>query len=256
MKKNKDVAGLDEEGFASAQPAPSGAVATRPEGGALMAQGTGRGMEDVDNEDLIIPRAKLLQPLSPELQEYPELRAGMIINSLTKEVLPSEFSPVFYFKSFIRFNPRDKKMPGFDSNFEPGALMWQTRDVNDPRVAEQCTFGPNGEHPLALTTLNFFSLPIPNSGMPVIISFSKTSYKAGKNLLSLAKLRGGDLFSRKYKLSVKQETNDKGTYYVLVVNPAGDCDQDMYKTGEQYFQQFGLKREALKTAPIDDAEVV
>lgn len=211
----------------------------------LAAVSGSRGLEEVGSEDLIIPRVKLLQPLSPELKDHKDLRAGMIINSLTHTELPALFTPIFYWKEWLRFNPRDNKSADFDSNFEPGALMWRTRDANDPRVKE-AEFGPNGEPPKALTTLNFFSV-FDGDAMPVILSFSKTSYKAGKNLLSLAKLRGGDMFSRRYKLGVKEESNAKGDYYVLVVNPAGDCDAATFKTGEDYFNRFGVKKQALNT---------
>lgn len=216
-------------------------LVARTEAGLPVMAAPGRGMEDVDNDDLIIPRVKLMQPLSPELKDCRELRPGMIINSLTKEELPAVFTPIFYWKEWLRFNPRDKDKPGYNSEFEPGALMWRTRDAADERVKE-AEFGPNGEPPLALSTLNFFSV-FEGTGMPVILSFTKTSYKAGKNLLSLAKLRGGDMFSRKYKLTVKEESNAKGDYYVLVVNPAGDCAPEEYKLGEAYFQQFGIKRD-------------
>ncbi|WP_348260365.1 hypothetical protein, partial [Salmonella enterica] len=68
-----------------------------------------RGFESgITQEDLIIPRAKLIQALSPEITEGLGVRPGDIINSLTKEVLPDEFIPVFMFKNFIRFNPRSK----------------------------------------------------------------------------------------------------------------------------------------------------
>jgi len=87
--------------------------------------GPQRGFEEgIEQEDLIIPRAKLIQALSPELSEDLEgIKIGSIINSLTKEALPQKFIPVFVFKNFIRFNPRSKDDPNFSSNFEPGAVI-------------------------------------------------------------------------------------------------------------------------------------
>ena len=249
MAKNKNT-GLDKALPAEANLPPHD-VAVRPAAGLPMVNSDTRGFEEgVDQTDLIIPRVKLMQPLSPELKEYKELRPGMIINSLTKDVLPATFVPIFYFKEWLRFNPRDKDKPGYDSTFAPGALMWRTRDAQDERV-KQADFGPNGELPLAITTLNFFSV-FTDTGMPVILSFSKTGYKAGKNLLSLAKLRGGAMFSRQYKLTVKEESNDKGDYYVMVVSPAGDCDPDTLKMGESYFQQFGMRRQEVKIHTEDE----
>lgn len=210
--------------------------------------------EEVDQSDLIIPRAKLVQPTSEELTDPTfQLRGGAIINSLTKESLSNTFVPVFYYKEYLRFNGRNDSQPGWVEGVTPGALIWRTRDAADPRVKE-CDFGPNGETPLAITTLNFFSL-FEDSPMPVILSFGKTSYKAGKNLLSLAKLRGGAMFSRRYKLSVIPMKNDKGNYFVLKVDPFGDCDQQMFANAESYFNQFAVNRASLKTH-VEDAEIV
>ena len=206
-----------------------------------------RGFEGgVDQEDLIIPRAKLIQALSPELAEGVDgIKIGSIINSLTKEVLAQDFIPIFTFKNFIRFNPRSKDDPNFDSDYEPGAVIWKSVDPFDPRVKEQTKFGPNGEKPVAITFINFFSY-FPGVSMPIIVSFSKTSYKAGKNLLSLAKFCGGDMFSRKYKLVSQMETNDVATYAVLKVKPVGAVTPEEFQLCEKFWNEFSVKVEAIQ----------
>ena len=223
-------------------------------GGAMMLNNDTRGFEEpVDQTDLIIPRAKLVQPTSEEVSDPTfALRAGAMINSLTKEAISPQFVPIFYYKEYLRFNGRKPADPGYVAEVAPGALIWRTRDGNDQRVLAECGFGPDGETPLAITTLNFFCL-FTDSAMPLILSFGKTSYKAGKNLLSLAKLRGGAMFSRKYKLGVLPAKNDKGSYFVLKVDPAGDCDAEMFRTAESYFNQFAMKRDKLKTH-VEDGE--
>ncbi|HRZ15784.1 MAG TPA: hypothetical protein P5110_09780 [Candidatus Omnitrophota bacterium] len=221
--------------------------------GALMqAEGVQRGFEGgVDREDLIIPRAKLIQALSPELTEGLEgIKVGSIINSLTKEVLPGEFIPVFTFKNYIRFNPRSKDDPNFNPDFDPGAVIWKSTDPLDPKVKEEARFGPNGEKPLATTFINFFSY-FPGVPMPIIVSFSKTSYRAGKNLLSLAKFCGGDMFSRRYKLVSQMETNDIATYAVLKVTPAGDAKPEEYAVGERLWKDFASKVDAIQVHEED-----
>lgn len=216
-----------------------------------------RGFEGgVDQEDLIIPRAKLIQALSPELAEGVEgIKIGSIINSLTKEVLAQDFIPIFTFKNFIRFNPRSKDDPNFDSDYEPGAVIWKSVDPMDPRVKEQTKFGPNGEKPVAITFINFFSC-FPGMSMPIIISFSKTSYKAGKNLLSLAKFCGGDMFSRKYKLVSQMETNDVATYAVLKVKPVGAVTPDEFQLCERLWNEFSSKVEVIQVHEGDVQEDV
>ena len=216
-----------------------------------------RGFEGgVDQEDLIIPRAKLIQALSPELAEGVDgIKIGSIINSLTKEVLAQDFIPIFTFKNFIRFNPRSKDDPNFDSDYEPGAVIWKSVDPMDPRVKEQTKFGPNGEKPVAITFINFFSY-FPGVSMPIIVSFSKTSYKAGKNLLSLAKFCGGDMFSRKYKLVSQMETNDVATYAVLKVKPVGAVTPEEFQLCERLWNEFSSKVEAIQVHEGDVQEDV
>lgn len=221
--------------------------------GALMqADGPQRGFEGgVDREDLIIPRAKLIQALSPELTEGIDgIKVGSVINSLTKEVLPQEFIPIFTFKNYIRFNPRSKDDPNFDPEFDPGAVIWKSTDSLDPKVKAEAKFGPNGEKPIATTFINFFSY-FPGVPMPIIVSFSKTSYKAGKNLLSLAKFCGGDMFSRKYKLVSQMETNDIATYAVFKVAPTGDASADEYAVCDRLWKDFASKVDAIQVHEED-----
>ena len=214
-----------------------------------------RGFEDgVEQDDLIIPRAKLLQAMSPEIVDGVEgLRPGMIINSLTGEVLPEEFIPVFKFKDFIRFNPRSKDDPNFDSAFEPGGVIWKTSDPTDPRV-EETKFGPNGEKPLATTFLNFFSHS-PGSEMPVIISFAKTGYKAGKQLLSLCKFSGGDMFSKKYKLTSQKESNGTDTYYVLKVRASGIPLDTEFRSSELLWEGYSRRVQDIQVHDMGEETV-
>lgn len=218
------------------------AVEAKKEAGLVSGNAPQRGFEaGLDKEDLIIPRAKLIQALSPEMTEGLEgVKVGAIINSLTKEVLPQEFIPIFMFKNYIRFNPRSKDDPNFNSDFEPGAVIWKSSDAEDPRVVEETRFGDEGEKPLATTFLNFFSY-FPGCAMPVVVSFSKTSYKAGKQLLSLAKFATGDMFSRKYRLSSQVETNHIASYAVLKVAAAGMASAEDQALCEKLWSDFSAK---------------
>ena len=231
------------------------------EGTLMKSTGGQRGLEGgVDKEDLLIPRAQLVQALSPEITDrelkklYPNLTVGSIINSLTKEPLGECFVPVFMFKNYARFNPRKKDDPAYNKNLEPGAMIWRSNDPLDKRVQEETKFGPNGEPPAAITFMNFFSY-FPGSPMPIIISFSKTSYKTGKQLLSLAKFGGGDLFSRRYRIFSDMETNDIGTYAVFKIQPAGQASPNEYATCERLWNDFSGKAKEIKVHDEDESTV-
>ncbi len=194
-----------------------------------------------NQEDLIIPRAKLLQSKSPEVEEPQykgKYKAGMVINSLTKDIVspPGIFIPIFWFPSWIKFNPRQKNDPAFDVAYEPGAIIWRTNDANDPRTAEG-EFGPNGEKPTALKSYNFFSY-FPGQDMPVIVSFMKTSARAGKQLLSLAMFSKGGMFTRKYKLTSVLKETDGNKYFVLEVIAAGITEKKELEIAESWHKDF------------------
>jgi hypothetical protein len=201
----------------------------------------------MERSDLIIPRAKLLQALSPEVAEslVEGAKAGQIRNSLTRDLLPSRLIPIFAFKSYFRFNPRNRNDAGYDPAYEPGAMIWRSTDPDDPRVQDETKFGENGETPLAMTCLNFFSL-FSGVSMPLITSMSKTSYRTGKQLLSLARFCGGDMWSRAYQLGSALQVNDKGTYYTFTVTTLGDSSPEERQIAETWWQTFSDKAAELR----------
>lgn len=197
--------------------------------------------EETSREDIIIPRAKLLQALSPEvIENAKQFQPGLIINSLTKEILPIEFIPVFKSTNWVRFNPRKKDAPGYDPAYGPGDIIWRSNDPLDPKVQAEGSFGANGEAPLATKFINFFCY-FSGVNMPLILSFSKTSLKAGRRLLSLAQFSCKDMFATKYKLSAKQEVGDAGTYFVLAVDPVGAVSEEELAAGAWLWEQYHTK---------------
>ena len=232
-----------------------------------------RGFEEpIDRRDLIIPLAKLLQALSPEVIEAPrQYFPGEIINSLTKEkltitddlggIVPVEFVPIFKFTNWIRFNPRDDDKLDFNPNFAPGALIWQSNNPYDSRVQAEGAFGPNGELPLATKFVNFFSLFPSFQGMPIIVSFSKTSYKTGRQLLSLCQFGPPDMFGCRYTLGVRQEKNEMGSYFVLTVSKVGTTEGKILELASAFWEEFHDRSKEIKVhdqeeSSADDENII
>ena len=210
-----------------------------------------KGLEEPSQqEDMEIPRAKLMQSNSPEVLDSQKsggkLIPGVVINSLTKEVLPEEFVPVFKFTNWVRFNPKNKDDPNFDPAFDPKAIIWRSKDPNDPKVQEESKWGVNGEPPAATKFLNFFAY-FPGVDMPIVISFCNTSFKAGKKLNSLCQFSKGDaIYERKYKLKTKEMSNDKGTFSVFEVKLGGESSPEDYAIADGFYNSFGHKVDSLK----------
>ena len=212
-----------------------------------------QGLEaDVERKDLIIPRAKLLQALSPEVSEG-NGRPGQVINSLTKEVLPGEFIPCIFFKQWICFNPRDSKHPNFNPLFGPGDVVYQSLDPNDERVKVDREFGPEGERPKATEFISFVSY-FPGVQMPVVVSFANTSYKAGKQLLTMLNFGSKAIWERKFKLGSKTEKNTAigATYNVLTVEPAGDASDEDAAFAKGVWESLSPKRSDLNVHAEDN----
>lgn len=205
--------------------------------GALSVNGDRRiGLGDAvsDKSDLKMPRAKLMQTNSPELIENLNLRAGMLINDLTEEVLPFEFIPVLKFIQWFKFNPRDDKHPDFNKDYKPGEMIWRVTDPHDPRTAE-AKFGENGEKPKAMKVMAFLSY-FPESPMPLAISFSNTSYKCGKKLNSMLEFARGKVM--KYRIKTSLVTGAKGSYYVPDVKIVGQATPEEYAICADWYDQF------------------
>lgn len=209
----------------------------------------------VDIKQITIPRVRLLQGLSPEVKnDAKNFAAGMIINSITKEVLPRTFIPLVKMPTtWVRFNARDRKSPAFVPEFEAGAMIWRSDDPNDPRVKEQAAWGPNNEPPLAIEFMNFLCY-FEGFTLPAVLSFSRSSYAAGKEFFTMSFGFGGAMYSRKYELTAHQQSRGDMSWYAFQTRSAGKCTPDEALIGQTLMQSFGEAVRNLKVHEEDAAE--
>ena len=186
---------------------------------------------NVGNEDLLLPRVELTQALSPSVVAG-DVTAGNLVNSVTKEEIGKEVEiiPIILEKNWIRWIPRE----------EGGGMLWKSSDPADPRVIAESQWGANGEKPLATVYMNYLCI-LAGETMPIVVSFSVTSLTAGKQIFTVAKTYGGDLFSRKYKLSAKLKTNSRGSFYILDIKDGGKCDEADFTVAETLYNSFSKK---------------
>jgi len=207
--------------------------------------GKARGFEDVDvQRDIIMPRVAILQSTSQMVIDGLG-RLGELADSLSKENFGSEFTfiPIYHFPTRCKFD------------IEKG-LVCQSRD------GLTCTMNSDGKHDLGQQCINcedaqwpaeggpdcslVYNFPALNAvnlvAFPIAISLMKTSSKAGKKLISLAFRSGEDMFSRKYKLYTKKETNDKGTYAVADVELVGRASDEEYAVAKKFYEMLKQRR--------------
>lgn len=195
-----------------------------------MKKHAGAGLQNIETEDLIIPRMFLLQALSPSVIAQNH-RAGQVINSVSEEVyaMPLRVVALDCFKTRRWARPRN----------EGGGVMCYSRDakVKMPGGAgpvDECAKCPNkefregkGKDALPLCTMSYnFPLMIEGSDMPVALQLNRSKLKVGKQLISLVAMRkGAPIFGTAFELSIKNEKNQQGEFYNFAVRPLGNVTE-------------------------------
>lgn len=203
--------------------------------------GTPMGFEDEEAGDVIIPRVKVVQTLSPERKDK-IANEGDIINSLTKERLNGKtFIPVFKFNNNVWWKDRA----------EGGGIRCMARDGRVGAMSDgstkmcaqcrRCEFDNTKQGKEAMPTctkyINFFGF-FAGERMPIILSFSKTCYNEGKKLYSLAKVTMQNMWNFGYRLDEKLMAKGGNEWYVPVMTAAGPTDEADREFAHQMFLAY------------------
>jgi hypothetical protein len=163
---------------------------------------------NITTQDLRLPRIALLQSKSPQVEndESGTYKAGMFIDTLTQDPLktPVKFTPAFIFKNVIKWKPRS----------EGGGMIYKTMDFNDPKVLADLQWDGD-KKPTADQYINVVAV-VEGIDIPLILSFCKTSLKAGQDLLTLVQL-SGCAWKHHYFLESQKVAGANGTYYVMKI---------------------------------------
>ena len=219
----------------------------------------GRGFENVNVEEITMPRAKLLQSNSPEVadRDY-SFRPGDLCHTLTMEAVPPKFVPLSIWTSNILFVPRaeDKKMAmkamlNLSDEDMMGMVLCRSDDaVSGSRYGNCAACGKHkfigNEKPICTETINVLAVPYTDDGlgMPYVLQFSNTSFKHGKKFRDGAFYSsfGGDLFGKVYKLEAAEAAGNGNKWFELKVKPAGVLAPELVGTAEALYDSFAGKR--------------
>lgn len=241
----------------------AGALPAEPQRTAMAAaidfsQDAGAGIEGADKDSFAIPFLLVLQPLSPVVVEktVPGAEAGMIMNSVTNELYKELYLvPCAFQRRWIRWGAREAG-GGFKGEFTtPQAMEIKARgEVKEMegRLYYPETDGsinPKRSDRLA-DTRSHYVIGIrdpkePGFAFPAVLALTSTGIKVSKNWMSRIeglRLRkpSGELFnppsfSHIYKLSSVMEKNDKGTWFLPVINIVGPVEAaELYQTAKLF----------------------
>lgn len=207
----------------------------------------GRGSEDVEMDDMSVPRIEIIQDISPQIkkskEEYIEgAEAKMCFNTATKRLYGGSITvvPVYFRKEWVNWRDR-KEGGGFGGAFD------NEREANEERQ--------NLENPdswESTETHQQFVLIINPDGHieQAVLSMSKSKRKISRDWNTMIRAAGGDRFCRQYTLSVVDAQNANGEdYYNWKATPSGFVNEEVYSLAEEMYDSIkaGKKDVSRKT---------
>lgn len=177
------------------------------------------GFEETDSADIVIPRIKVINALSPERQDG-IAEEGDVINSLTKEsVVGKRFIPIKQFYSKIEWNPdrdSDQRIMCYSHDGKIG--VDGDGNKNPCASCHKCLFDNTktgkDSQPKCTSYMNFLGF-FEGNPMPVVLSFAKTNYNEGKKMLSIAKSLRCNIWDYGYLLESKKVSKNRNSWYII-----------------------------------------
>lgn len=192
------------------------------------------GSENVNSDDLIIPRLELVQALSKcrqkrDAQYIEGAEEGMLYNNLTRELHGEEVLvvPVFFKKEYLVW--RDQELGGgFAGSHETQAL------AEDERAQQE---NPD-EWESVETHLHFCMLIREDGGTEeVVLSMAKSKIRKSKAWNSLIRINGGPRYSRVYKVAGVEAKNDKNQdYFNIDITNHGFVSEEVFHQAEETYK--------------------
>lgn len=199
------------------------------------------GFEDDTADDLIIPRIKIMQALSPEVQDS-KVQIGDIINSLTLERLNDKvFIPVCKFNNNVWWRDRADG-GGIICRAADGKMgIREDGTTHACSTCRKCEFDNTKQGreaiPVCTKYINFLGF-FEDDMMPIILSFSKTNMAEGKKMYSMAKVARQNIWNFGYTLTSKEKAKNANKWYIIDPVAAGATSDEVRALGMELYTQF------------------
>jgi len=214
----------------------------------------GSGLENIGADDVTIPRLKILQAMSPEVNKhdgkYVEgATTGDIINTVNSTLYnddePLVVLPVAYKRLFLEWTPRESGGGLVAQHDDANILSKTTRNKMGQDVLE------NGNY-IQTSATHFVLVMDKNGGYDTaMISMAGTQLKRSRtwnSMMASVKVKSGDKvftppsFSQKYKLGCVQESNDRGTWFgwgITALGQVTENEMQYYQAAKEFAEQVG-----------------
>lgn len=199
------------------------------------------GFGEDDAEDMLIPRIKVAQALSPEVKDG-TVKIGSIFNSLTTEDLTGKtFIPVCKFNNHVYWRDRRdgggiicRSADGKTGQYEDGRVLHCAQ-------CRKCEFDNTKKGrdaiPVCTKYINFLGF-FEGEYMPIILSFSKTNMAEGKKMYSMAKVTRQHIWNFGYTLASVERHKNGNDWFVIDPRNAGQTSDETRAIAKELFDQF------------------
>lgn len=247
---------------------------------AHMQNDMGMGKEGIGQEDMDIPRLKLMQGLSKELPLFDDLKAGMFFHTATEAMFdePLRVVPILLDKQYILWRPLDDgggilARASDGQHWQPSAgqftvkldkkdgghtVTWKlARTVAESGLANWGTMNPGDTNsPPAATLMYNFLLAFPDEPdlMPAVLTFQRSSIKIGRKFMTKLRTVRTPLFGSVFKLSsfLDHNSTNKEFYNINIVGDGLVEDPELYDMYRNL--HLSLKDKGLHIKDVDSLQ--
>jgi hypothetical protein len=238
------------------------------------------GLEQISQEDTVMPRLAIAQNMSPQVDKtkplfIPSLETGDFFNTVTNEIYgpgPLLVTPLFVFKSRIFFAPRGAQGP--QQLCSTRAVDEDGRLILGPITPEGCNVCPHSaflETPRADGSTRpdctmFYNYvcavhKTDNTMEPVVFSAKSKMIKPAKKWNSMVRYRQPRLpmFTMLFELATTPETAPKGTFFNFSVQNAGNVSPELIQQSQGLFEMLSNRDIKIDMRGVEeeiDADVI
>jgi hypothetical protein len=229
------------------------------------------GKENIGQADMDMPRLKLMQGLSKELQLYDDLRPGHFFHTASEMIFDEAFRvvPIYFDRQYILWRPLEDgggilARAADGQHWSPSSgeftvkldrkdggdqVTWKLKPtVQESGLANWGTMNPkNNNSPPAATLMYNFLLAFPDYPdlMPAVLTFQRSSIKIGRKFMTKLKTVRTPLFGSVFTLSSIDDHNSANQDYknISMVGAGLVEDEalyDMYKSLHLSLSKSGL----------------
>lgn len=234
---------------------------------ALFQDDIGAGFEGADTDSYAIPFLKLLQKMSPEVDEdspsyIQGAKSGMLLNTVTNKLFDGkegfQIVPCAYRRSFVRWGGREGADSGFKGEMTVEEFVAIKDDPKQVVSLDGKHYVPDAEGKVDVkksdryedTRSHYIIVLDPKTGEygGAILALASTQIKPSKMLmtaLNQKRVKVGEkmiqppTFANIVKVTTIGKQNDKGSWSSLVFELDGMVtDKDLYATSREFYKGF------------------